>query len=82
MLHSVGCAYLIVALDSIHKGFICHDLGLPIEESLESVLDSLQLLFADLQRERKRTLKASGKQVHDYFTVNMPTSQSVGWPDS
>ncbi|KAK7820533.1 hypothetical protein U0070_006302 [Myodes glareolus] len=48
-----GCTYLIVALDGVHEGFIGHNLGLPIEESLEPVLDCLQLLLADLRREKE-----------------------------
>lgn len=48
-----GCTYLIIALDGVHEGFVGHNLGLPIEESLEPVLDCLQLLLADLQREKE-----------------------------
>ena len=43
-----GEPYLIVTLDSVHEGFVSHDLSFPIEESLKPVLDCLQLLFADL----------------------------------
>lgn len=49
-----GCTYLIVALDGVHEGFVSHNLGLPIEKSLEPVLDRLQLLLADLQREKEK----------------------------
>lgn len=49
-----GCTYLIVALDGIHEGFVGHNLGIPIEKSLEPVLDRLQLLLADLQREKEK----------------------------
>ena len=48
-----GESYLIVTLDSIHEGFVSHDLGFPIEKSLKPVLDSLQLLLADLQETEK-----------------------------
>lgn len=41
--------YLIVALDSVYKGFICHNLGFSIEKGLETIFDCLELLLTYLQ---------------------------------
>lgn len=60
-------SYLVVALDSIHEGLVSHDLGFPVEESLEAVLDGLQLLFADLEEtERGRVSTCSIQRSWDF----------------
>lgn len=41
--------YLIVALDSVYKCFICHNLGFSIEKGLETIFDCLELLLTYLQ---------------------------------
>lgn len=41
--------HVIVALDSVDKSLISHDLGLSIEECLETLFDCLQLLLTDLK---------------------------------
>lgn len=46
-------SYLIVALDSIYKCFICHNLGFSIEKGLETIFDGLKLLLAYLQNTSK-----------------------------
>lgn len=80
LAHPAGCTYLVVALDSIHKGLISHDLGLPIEESLEPVLDSLQLLFADLQREKENLEGFMGTGTWLLYD-KVPTYQNGDLPD-
>ena len=42
-------SYLVVALDSVYKCFICHNLGFSIEKGLETVFDCLKLLLTYLQ---------------------------------
>ena len=55
--------YLVVALDSVDEGLICHDLGVSFQEGLETVLHCLQLLLCGLCRERRqRTQKEKERE--------------------
>lgn len=45
--------YLIVALDSVYKCLICHDLCFSIEKGLETIFDCLELLLTYLQNTPK-----------------------------
>lgn len=48
--------YLIVALDSIYKSFICHNLGFSVEKGLETIFDCLELLLTYLQNMEKEKI--------------------------
>lgn len=46
--HCIVSPYLVVALDSIYKCFICHNLGFSIKKGLETIFDCLELLLTYL----------------------------------
>lgn len=69
----VSGSYLVVTLDRIHEGFVGHDLGLPVEESLKPVFDSLQLLFADLRETQKEgKVRTCSRLKSSFFYVEKP----------
>lgn len=47
-----GCLYLIVALHSVDKSLVSHDLCVSVEEGLETILGLLKLLLGDLRDEK------------------------------
>lgn len=46
-----ACRYLIVALHSVDKSLISHDLCVSVEEGLETILGLLELLLGNLRDE-------------------------------
>lgn len=71
MSNEITFAYLIVALDSIYKCFICHNLGFSIEKGLETIFDCLELLLTNLKNTPKgqhqsRKVHTGGKKTHTY----------------
>lgn len=47
------CSYLIVALHSVDKCLVSHNLCVSVEEGLETILGLLELLLGYLWRERE-----------------------------
>lgn len=63
--------YIIVALDSIDKSLISHDLCFPMEKRLETLFDCLQVLLTDL----KETLTDRTPKViivYENHNINLP----------
>lgn len=52
-----ACLYLIVALHSIDKSLISHDLCVSVEEGLETILGLLELLLCNLRNEKMQIFK-------------------------
>lgn len=53
-----GCLYLIVALHSVDKSLISHDLCVSVEEGLETILGLLKLLLGNLRNEKMYIFKS------------------------
>lgn len=77
------CWYLIVALHSIDKCLISHNLCVSIEEGLETILGLLELLLGYLWRQRqtedtsawkecvkKANICLNNNNMHTIYTIN------------
>lgn len=52
-----ACLYLIVALHSVDKSLISHDLCVSVKKGLETILGLLELLLGNLRDEKINILK-------------------------